>query len=274
MRLYFAGNVTTTDHEVSLVKDAKVIYRLLSFADLDSWARNAFDYWTGDEAPEPFFLDSGAFGALTRGATIDLPRYCEYIKEHDDHLYPYACLDVIGDWKGSAKNYDFMLEQDLSPVPTYHMGSPDHELRRLLDMTDYIALGGVVGATQLTMQPWLDSCWRVIQEFWPKKIHVFGVMAQWALERYPFYSADSSSALVGAGMGRVSIWSNAKMTAHSWADYGKKYMDGHVVDHVSTARAKAGSAHRGRAHYNVRAQLSLQQHITDVWEARGITWTS
>ena len=123
------------------------------------------------------------------------------------------------------------------------------------------------------MQPWLDSCWRTIRDYWPVKVHVFGVMAQWALERYPFYSADSSSALVGAGMGRVSTWGDAKMTAQPWIDYGEQNYDGHVVDHVSTVRAKAGSAHRGRAHYNVRAQLALEKHITSVWEARGIVWT-
>ena len=73
-------------------------------------------------------------------------------------------------------------------------------------------------------------------------------------------------------MGRISIWDNAKMSAVSWADYGERFYDGHVVDNVSTARAPQGSAHRGRAHYNCRAQISLQTHVTDVWTARGITW--
>ena len=190
MKLYFAGIPAGIENEISFVSN-DVVYRLLSFADIDSWAQNAFEFWTGPQAPEPFFLDSGAFGALTRNATIDLPRYCDYIKEHNEHLFPYAALDVIGDWKGSAKNLDFMHEQGLTPLPTFHFESPDDELRRLLGLNDYIALGGVVGATRLTQQPWLDSCWRIIREFWPIKIHIFGVMAQWALERYPFYSADS-----------------------------------------------------------------------------------
>ncbi|KKK88576.1 hypothetical protein LCGC14_2741760, partial [marine sediment metagenome] len=114
---------------------------------------------------------------MTRGATIDLPRYCAYIKEHGEHLLPYAALDVIGDWKGSAKNLEFMQAEGLVPLPTFHFGGPEKELRRLLTVYDYIALGGVVGATRKTMQPFLDSCWRIIQDFWPIKIHIFGVMA-------------------------------------------------------------------------------------------------
>jgi hypothetical protein len=152
------------------------------------------------------------------------------------------------------------------------MGSPEHELRRLLGMADYIALGGVVGATRETMQPWLDKCWRILRDFWPKKIHIFGVMAQWALERYPFYSADSSSALVGAGMGRVSVWDNAKVTAIGWTEYGQKYYDGLVMDGISRVQAKGGSAHRGRSFLNIKTQLKLQRHVTDIWRIRGIEW--
>lgn len=272
MKLYFAGNVTTAEQETELCTKAGIQYRLLSFADIDSWGKDAFGFWTSERAPMPFFLDSGAFGALTRGATIDLKRYCEYIKSHAARLYPYACLDVIGDWRGSAINYDTMLGEGLDPVPTYHMGSPEHEFHRLLRMADYIALGGVVGATRETMQPWLDQCWRILRDYWPKKVHVFGVMAQWALERYPFYSADSSSALVGAGMGRVSVWEQAKVTAIGWQEYGQKYYDGLVMDGVSRVQAKGGSAHRGRSYLNIRTQLTLQRHVTDVWRLRGIDW--
>ena len=272
MRLYFAGNVTTAAQETSLCKDAGILYRLLSFADIDSWGKDAFGFWTSDAAPEPFFLDSGAFGALTRGATIDLDRYCAYIAAQPEKFYPYACLDVINDWVGTAKNYDIMLAKGLDPLPTFHMNSPDEELRRLLGMTDFLALGGVVGATRLTQQPWLDKCWRIIQEFWPKKIHIFGVMAQWALERYPFYSADSSSALVGAGMGRVTIWDQARVTTLDWQGYGRKFYDGLVMDGISRVQAKGGSAHRGRSFLNIHSQLMLERHVTDVWRMRGITW--
>ena len=131
--------------------------RLLSFADVDGWGRDAFAFWTSARAPRPFFLDSGAFGAMSRGADIDLERYCQYIKQHQTRLSAYASLDVIGDWRASAVNYDHMRAKGMDPVPTFHMDSPEHELRRLLRETDYLALGGVVGASRKQMQPWLDA---------------------------------------------------------------------------------------------------------------------
>lgn len=274
MKLYFAGGFTTTDRELALVHIAGVRWRLISFADVDSWAKEAFVYWTGPDRPERFFLDSGAFSAHTRGHVIDLDRYCDFIKGIEAHVHPVACLDVIGDWRGSAHNYDLMRAKGVDVMPTYHMGSPDHELRRLLKDADYLALGGIVGATRETMQPWLDKCFRTIHDFWPKKIHAFGVMAQWALERYPFYSADSSSALVGAGMGRVSTFDGGKVSASPWPEFARRYQEGMVVDGLSIYSAKAGvrSAHRGRSVLNVQVQLKLQRHITDLWAMRGITW--
>lgn len=273
MILYFAGNTTNRFLENDLVVTCGIQHRLLSFADAFGWATAAFEYWASDDAPRPFFLDSGAFGALTRGATINLDHYCQWIKDHQQHLACYACLDVIGNWRASARNYDRMLAKGLNPIPTYHMGSPEHELRRLLGMADYIALGGVVGAHENDMKPWLDRCFNIIyHEFWPKKVHVFGVLAQWALERYPLYSADGSSALVGAGMGRVTTFEEGRMYARPWMEYAKQTHDGHVMDFISTVQAKKGSAHRGRRRVNAQAFHDLQRHVTDLWTMRGILW--
>lgn len=273
MKLFFAGSITSTEQEISC-HEAGIEHRLMSYADKDTWAKHVFGYWTGKDAPGQFFLDSGAYGAMTRGITIDLAAYCDYIAADEYRFAPYACLDVIGDWRGSAKNYDLMRERGLNPMPTFHLGSPLEELTRLLKETDYIAFGGLVGSSQSVMRPWLDKCWRIVKDHWPKKTHAFGVMAQWALERYPFYSTDSSSAILSAGMGRVSSWEDAKIVSRDWVDYARKYYDGLAMDRVSalSADSAVGTAHRGRSFLNIQAQLKLQTHITDVWRMRGITW--
>lgn len=268
MRLLFAG--TTASEEFFIAAGLK--HRLMSYADILSWAKNAFEYWINTPTLPKFFLDSGAYGAFTRGAVIDLNEYCDYIQQHQSRLNPYAALDVIGNYRGSARNYDMMLSKGLHPVPCFHMGSPDHELRRLLAMTDYLALGGVVGAQEKEMHAWLDRCFRIIKDFWPKRVHIFGVMSQNTLERYPFYSADSSGAFVGAGMGRVSTFEKGAVVTRPWVEYAHTFFDGVVMDGISQYQAKKGSAHRGRSLLNIRAQLQLQQHITNVWTQRGVTW--
>lgn len=275
MILYFAGNVIDVVNEQS-VWDGGVRNRLLSFADIDDWAKRAIPCWVDDPPmfKGRFFLDSGAFGAFTRGAQIDLQRYCDYVKQYDKTIEVYAALDVIGNWRASSRNYDVMREKGLRPIPTFHMDSPLVELRRLLSLTDYIALGGVVGASKDTMQPWLDKCFFVIGKFWPKKVHLFGVTAQWALERYPCYSADSTSALVGGGMGRILSFKQSKISSMDWHEYARLTYDGSVMDRISTDMVgnKAQSAHKGRRNVNIRVMKQLERHLTDVWRYRGITW--
>ena len=269
MKLYFAGNVGLAAEY--LFCEAGLEWRLLSFAEIDN-LKDVFRFWASDDAPEPFFLDSGAFGAMTRGMVININRYCDYIEEHEKHLEPYASLDVIGNWQGSARNYDAMRERGLKPIPTFHLNSPLHELERLLKDADYIAMGGLVGSSRKIVEPWLDKCWRVIRGYWPKRVHAFGVTAQWALERYPWYSADSSSSIVGGGLARIFHWDNAKLVAMHQGEYGRRFLDGSILDHVAINRAKNGSAHIGRRVANVKAQVVLQRHITNVWARRGIIW--
>lgn len=281
MRLYFAGNSPGEDREQFFHEQTGFRHRLLTFADVDSWAVSAFNYWNSDKAPFPYFLDSGAFSAKSRGAVIDIKRYADYIKQVGAKADPYVCLDVIGNYKATAKNYDFMRGLGLDPIPTFHIGSPMHELRRLCSVANYIALGGMRPLGPLKAIPWLNECWRVIRDFWPIKVHAFGKMAQWCLEGYPWFSADSSGAIVGAGMGRVSRWHNAEMTALEWPRHGRIYFDGSVVDKVSkwsagpSRRADGvgdGSAHLGRDLNNIREQLKLERHVTDVWRMRGVIW--
>ncbi len=276
MKLYFAGNLVGFE---TPVYDWGVRNRLLTFADKDNWAKDAFGAWI--ENPEGYpnasiFLDSGAFSAWSRGATLSVPAYCHYIHQHEPRLDLYCNLDVIGDWKGSARNLDKMLANGLKPVAVFHRGSPWNELHRLANLGLPLALGGLVGkgksVTAGNIQQYLDQCWTRLREHWPLRVHVFGIVAQWVLERYPWYSADSSTALVSAGLGRVQAWIKGQVITDNWVLQAQKTLNGRIVDKVAKNRATNGSAHLGRREHNVKCQVALERHATDLWTERGVTW--
>jgi len=155
------------------------------------------------------FLDSGAYSAHTKGITIDIQEYIKFIKENKEHLTVYANLDVIGDADATLANQKIMEEAGLHPMPTFHAGEDIKHLESYLDQKyDYIALGGMVGATSNKLLPFLDSCFKVIcdKKGMPRtKIHGFGMTSFRLLRRYPWYSVDSTSWIMTSRMGSILI---------------------------------------------------------------------
>lgn len=148
------------------------------------------------------FLDSGAFSAFTKEASIDLKEYCKYIKKHLDMLTCYAGLDVIGDDKASLKNQHYMEKKGLDPIPCFHYGEDFKYLQHYIDNYDYIAIGGLIAAGNRNMKPFLDkifSDYVCDSDGKPKvRIHGFAMTSPVLMARYPWYSVDSSSWNYGA----------------------------------------------------------------------------
>lgn len=264
------------DAEPALYR-AGVRHKLLSYADVDTWGKDAFKFWIHSAPPDArVFFDSGAFSAWSRGATIDIRQYIAFVKEYRHNLGDYANLDVIGDWKRSARNLDVLLSEGLQPTAVFHRGSPWNELDRLASLGLPVALGGLVGRgrsqSATAIKPYLDECWSHLKHHWPVRVHVLGIVSQWVLERYPWFSADSSTAIVTAGLGKVRWWEDGRSLSDNYISRAKRVLDGSILDHVATDRATNGSAHMGRRLYALKAQLSLEQHVTALWAARGISW--
>ncbi len=149
------------------------------------------------------FLDSGAFSAWTKEAKIDIKKYCSYIKKNDDILLhedgqPLASvLDAIGDAYGTYVNQKAMEQLGVKPLPCFHYGEDERYLEWYIANYPYITLGGMVAVSTQQLYPWLD---RLFEKYLtdgsgrPKlKVHGFGLTTLELMQRYPWWSVDSSS---------------------------------------------------------------------------------
>ena len=284
MNFYAAGTDMNTnkdkDYEMNFYaaaigynKDGKILEetiskglrkRLLSYIDRDA-VKGAFEFWLNPKLKDKkFFLDSGAYSAFTRGIKIDINEYIKFVHKHKNELTVYANLDVIGDGVKSEQNLQYIESHGLHPLPVYTASAPISELSRLCEKYNYIALGGLVGGGGVVLKH-LDRCFSVIKKYFPMKIHLFGITSQKVLERYPVYSCDSSSAIMGGGMGRVMEFKNGKMESCLWR---KSETTGKHLN----CRDKDGSAHLQRRITNIKAMLKLEKHLTELWKRRSITW--
>lgn len=155
---------------------------LVAYPELAKFNKVRHEYNVGQ-----WFLDSGAFGVHNSGKTIDINDYIAVAKDSD--AAEVAGLDVIGDPEGTRRNVEYMLEQGVDCLPTFHIGTPWEYLDWIASVTDKMAIGGIARGG-VDKAGWLDQ---VFARIWPKKVHAFGMTKTNMLMRWPFHSADSTT---------------------------------------------------------------------------------
>lgn len=154
-------------------------------------------------------VDSGAFTAFTKGKKISLEEYTDWLIEHKQHVTTGVVLDVIGDWKGTARNHERMLNrlpEGFPLKPVWHSTSPISELERLCKEYDYIGIGGLVSMS-LNVKAFMQHMIRVhkVADKYGTKLHGLGVTGETAMLRLPWNTVDSSSWLSGSRYGRLRL---------------------------------------------------------------------
>lgn len=180
---------------------------LQSYAYVDKMDRDEFArLYAGTD----LLIDSGAFTAASLGKVIDRSAYVEYLLERAALISHAASLDVIGDWRTSARNYEWMVEKldgrvDLLPV--WHLGSPIHELERLCASNTFLAIGGCVpyaSRPEILMRH-LVQAHRIAREH-GTGLHGLGVTGKQTMFRLPWATVDSSTWLSGARYGKLRLF--------------------------------------------------------------------
>jgi len=208
------------------------------------------------------FLDSGGFSARVKGVEINVSEYGDFINRYKKNLFCYANLDQRHT-EDTLNNQKVLEELGLNPIPVFHRDEWEDGKLSLLDdylrNYDYVALGGVAGSNkgESYIRAYLDSCFSVIKNYFPKKIHGFGMTATWILKRYPFYSVDSTDWLSSARWGAVARFESGKMRSNN-TEYNRIYSK--VVDY------------KDRTNNMVIEYAKLESYINGLWKSRGITW--
>lgn len=161
------------------------------------------------------FLDSGAFSAFTKGVDVDIRGYCDYIKrnldiiENVDGALCASVLDGIGDPLKTWQNQMAMEQMGVRPLPCFHYGEDERYLEWYIKNYDYITLGGMVPISTPQLFHWLDRIWdKYLTDGSGRprlKVHGFGLTTQALMERYPWFSVDSSSWVQIAANGNILV---------------------------------------------------------------------
>lgn len=189
--------------------------------------RKHIDNYISKEFKGQLFVDSGAYTAHTKGQKVDVNDYIEFLNKRGEHLTCFAQLDTIpGEYRKkktlkqlqdapeqSWENFLYMYEHvDYKEkiIPIVHQGENLRHLSRMLEWRDadgnaidYIGLSPANDLPTSKKIPWFSQCfWIIKNSSNPNvKTHAFGMTALDVLESFPFYSADSTSYIIGASSG-------------------------------------------------------------------------
>lgn len=174
------------------------------------------------------FIDSGAFSAHTKGRELDVDEYIQYLNDRQGMFEVIAQVDKIPGEFGKPKtleqlleapeqswqNYLYMRERVIDKdrlTPIFHQGEDFKYLKRMLETTfdgEHIPYIGISPANDLNTKvkmEWFELVFKIIRDSSNPnvKTHAFGMTSLKVLERYPFYSADSTSWLMTSINGSI-----------------------------------------------------------------------
>lgn len=230
------------------------------------------------------FLDSGAFSAWSLGATIKMEDYCNYIKRNQDIIrvedgaLMASVLDAIGSAQGTFENQMAMERMGVRPLPCFHFGEDERYLEWYIANYDYITIGGMVGKPKATLEKWLDHIWSkylIDGSGNPLiKAHGFGLTSVSLMERYPWYSCDSSSWIQAAAFGSIFTAKHGPMAISSespakhnqgrhietLAPLEREYIENMLIEQ-GFDRERLSTIYESRAVYNMFGYMQVNEMI-------------
>lgn len=204
MKLYYVGIADDIFGPYILEKRPRPIRFLTAFNNISPKVQGYMEHF------DDIFIDSGAYSAWTKGKTVDIREYGDFILSNLNTYTVFASLDDIEDSKQSMENWKTLLEMGVPPaklMPVVHNGEDLRLIGEYLKYTNYIGLGGVAQEAfqgQSALEDWFQF---IFSRFPRVRFHAFGINTIPLLMKFPFYSADALTWRSGSRFGElVTPW--------------------------------------------------------------------
>lgn len=262
MRYVFA---ISNDYYFKYLEDKGVKNCLMSYAYKDNMLKTLASRHKFLEDNEVMFLvDSGAFTAWTKGTPIDVKEYGDFLEQltidYPKINFKFINLDVIpgrygqkptqADIDQSAQegwdNFMYLKSRNLPVIHIFHQFEDEKWLRKIASVSDYMGISPANDRSITSRVRWLKWVFSIIGT--SVKTHGFGITAKSALQAVPFYSADSSTWIVGVRWGQIDDKDMYQVKAK------------HQRNQAELLNA------------GIDAALKLESHINDLWKHRGVVW--
>jgi len=172
-----------------------------------------------------------------------------------------------------------MEKHGLNPLITFHVNESFDYLKEYIKKYDYIALGGVaqIKGKRDKLQEWLDHCFSLILKKKGLKIHGFAIFSPKLMLRYPFYSVDASTWLIGSTYGNLLIPTKTGFKIIKYFDKKAILKNANKIQEfypniIDLLDEKINNKlkYMNRCHFNILAINNFYKYCTKIWEYRGV----
>lgn len=210
-----------------------------------------------------YLLDSGGFTAIKKGTPIPVDKYAEYINKWEVKV---AFNMDVRDTAETLHNQKYLEKHTKAYIiPVYHFHEfIDPKWRDLIvsfgKEYPYISLGGnPTGVDLESKMAYMDFVYSKIGL--SSKIHGLGVTRYELLERYPWFSVDSTTWLAASQFGTFITFKQGKMKKIPGVAARKKLTDSKQLYSMD-----------GKLNQGISAFLKMESYITELWKAKGVIW--
>jgi len=188
---------------------------LISYATIKDFP---LDYLRSISNDVNILFDSGAFTAYTQGKQISLEEYLEFIRSIDFPHNGYFTLDVIGNYHATWKNFKYLIDKGVKPIPIFTRGDRLERLNVYYTYSDLVALGGLRSSA--------DNPFGYIKHVMDngvkgRKVHWLGNAKQYLMNHYKPFSVDVSTWYEARRFGRLKIWNGRIFLLQNRRDFLK-----------------------------------------------------
>lgn len=207
MRVFLACSTSATDkkNKEKFFKENKPLFLLETFYSGEKICKDVLKIVGVDN----FLLDSGAFSYMSgakcskESLLLYLDRYIAFINKYDIKYFFELDVDTI-----FGIEFVEMMRKKLEEgtgkkcIPVWHKGRGIEYWKWMVDNYKYIAIGGLVFHVKKKEWPLIK---RMVDYAYEKgvKVHGLGFTKTKILDKYKFYSVDSSSWLSSASRGQM-----------------------------------------------------------------------
>lgn len=149
---------------------------------------------------------------------ISIREYAAFVKNHQDIIFGFLNLDVVGDSIKSKINANYLRSRGVSPIEIWHPQSGFDALREMVaEDHELIAIGGLVFLSEKERGQILDQVFTLYPD---QPFHILGCSSK-ALYRYPIHSSDSTGPIMGRRfLSLITETGHQKADVdHNWHDW-------------------------------------------------------